>query len=281
MTAATMSEDREPTASDRGDEGYEGEYSRHERLVLGALAVAIFLIAWETISRAGTLAPIFMSSPTAIGAAAQRMWASGELAEHLRVSGVEFFWGYLLAVVTGVPLGLATGWYRRLNFVLDPFLSAFNATPRVALLPLIILWIGVGLWSKVAVIFLGAIFPIWMNVNAGVKTVEHVYLRVARSFLADDARIFRTIVLPSCVPFILAGMRLAVGRALVGVVVGELYAASAGVGFLIIVAGATFQTDKVFVGIGIIAAFGVLCNELLSKAERKFESWRPKVGAAQ
>jgi NitT/TauT family transport system permease protein len=197
----------------------------------------------------------------------------------VRASGAEFALGFLLAAGTAVPVGLAAGWYRRLGFVLDPFVAALNATPRIALMPLIVLWVGIGLWSKVAVIFLGAFFPICVSTFSGVRTVSDVHVKVARSFLAGDAHLFRTIVLPSCVPFIVAGLRLGVGRALVGVVVGELYGASAGLGFLIAMAGSTFQTDRVFVGIGVIAAFGIVCNELLARAEARFERWRPQTGA--
>ncbi len=255
-------------------------YSRHERLLLGMMAVGIFLGVWEAISRSGAINPIFLSSPTRMTARGYAMFASGEIYEHLWVSGAEFLWGYLLAVATAVPVGLAAGWYRRLNFVLDPFLAALYATPRIAFLPVIILWVGIGIWSKVAIVFLGAFFPICISALAGVKTVDHTYLKVAQSFRAGHAHIFRTIVVPSCVPFILAGLRLGAGRALVGVVVGEMYAATAGLGFLITVAGMTLQTDTVFVGVAIIGGFGVVCNELLSKAERQFERWRPRVGAA-
>ena len=252
---------------------------RHERALLGGSAVAVFLLAWELAGRAGLVNPIFLSVPSAIAAAARRMWRSGELMEHVRASGAEFAVGYLLAIGAAVPLGLAAGWYRRLGFVLDPFLAALNATPRVALMPLIVLWVGIGVWSMVAVIFLGAFFPICLSTFAGVRTVSDVHVRVARSFQAGDAHLFRTIVLPSCVPFILAGLRLGVGRGLVGVVVGELYGASAGLGFLVAMAGATYQTDRVFVGIGLIAGFGVLCNELLTRAEARVEAWRPPAGS--
>jgi NitT/TauT family transport system permease protein len=164
--------------------------------------------------------------------------------------------------------------------VLDPFLAAFNATPRIALLPLIILWAGLGLWAKVLVVFLSAFFPICMTTIGGVRTVSAAHLEVARSFGAGDAHIFRTIVFPSCLPFILAGLRVGVGRGLVGVIVAELYGASAGIGFLINLAGSMFQTDTVFVGIALLAGFGLLFNEILRRAERRVERWRPPVGAA-
>jgi NitT/TauT family transport system permease protein len=253
---------------------------RQERLLIGSASIAGFLLAWESVGRSGLVSPIFLSSPSAIAAAAAAMWASGELLEHARASAAEFALGYLLATATAVPLGLAVGWYRRLEYALDPFLAALYATPRVALVPLLVLWLGIGLWSRSCVVFLGAFFPICINAAAGVKTVSLAHVRVARSFQASDGHLFRTIVLPSCVPFILAGLRLGIGRALVGVVVGELYGAAAGVGFLIAVAGATFQTERVFVGIALIAAFGIACNELLARAQARVERWRPPVRPA-
>jgi ABC-type nitrate/sulfonate/bicarbonate transport system permease component len=255
-------------------------YLRHERLILGCVAVAFALSLWEGVGRSGVVNPIFLSSPSTIAATGYEMAMSGELSRHLMISGKEFFLGYSMAVLTAIPLGLLGGWYRRLNYVLDPFISALYVTPRVALLPLIVLWLGVGILSKVAVIFLGAFFPICINTIAGVRTVDRSHIMVARSFGGDNLHVLKTIIFPTCVPFMLAGLRLAVGRGLVGVVVGEFYAASAGIGFLITVAGATFQTDKVFVGIAIIAAFGLICNEFLSRAERRVERWRPMVDSA-
>ena len=155
-----------------------------------------------------------------------------------------------------------------------------NATPRVALLPLIIIWLGIGIPSKVGIIFLVAVFPMLINARDGVKTTPQNLLNAARSFGASEWQIFRSVVFPSTGPFILTGLRLGVGRALVGVLVGELYAATAGIGFMITVAGATFQTDKVFVGILIFATSGVILTTILDRVERRFDKWRPKVGAA-
>ena len=253
---------------------------RYERPLIGLTAVGAILGLWEVVCRSGMIKPIFLSAPSQIGATAVRMFASGELVEHLRVSGAEFLMGYALAL-TAIPLGLMTGWYRRLNFALDPFLTALYVTPRVAFLPLIFLWIGLGLWSKVAIVFLGAFFPICISTIAGVRTVDAVHLRVARSFQATQRHLFLTIVLPSCVPFILAGLRLGVGRALLGVVVGELFGATAGIGYLISVAGSGFQTDRLFVGVAVLATFGVLCNEVLVRLERRVEAWRPPAGGGQ
>lgn len=207
------------------------------------------------------------------------MFVSGEIWNDLYVSGVEFLWGFLLSAVVAVPFGIAVGWYKRMSYIFDPFINAMNATPRVALLPLVIIWLGIGILSKVGIIFLGAVLPILVNTRDGVKTTPHNLLTAARSFGASEFHLFKTVILPSTFPFIISGLRVGLGRALVGVLVGELYAATAGIGFMITVAGATFQTDKVFVGILIFAFTGVLSIALVGRIEKRFDKWRPKVGA--
>jgi NitT/TauT family transport system permease protein len=257
-------------------------YLNQEKKILGTAAVVLFLAVWELMGGVYQVVnPMFMSAPSLIGKAALQLFASGEIWNDLRVSGIEFFWGYTLSVVVAIPFGIAVGWYKRMSYIFDPFINAMNATPRVALLPLVIIWLGIGVLSKVGIIFLGAVFPIMINTRDGVKTTPYNLLNAARSFGASQWQIFRSVVLPSTVPFILTGLRLGVGRALIGVMVGELYAATAGIGFMITVAGATFQTDKVFVGVLIFAISGMIAMELLTKLEGRFSKWRPKVGAAE
>lgn len=272
-------------------------YLAHERAMLGGLAVVLVLVFWEGLSRGWwadlltpliggaaerwRIKPIFLSSPTAIAAAFHRLFfVTGEIWNDLRVSAAEYLLGFLLALGVGIPLGLAAGWYRKVAYAVEPFLAAMNATPQVALLPLIIVWVGIGFWSKVVVIVLLASLPVAINALAGVRTIDAGLLRVARSFGAPEWQIFKNIILPSSVPFLLTGVRLGVGRAMIGIVVGELYAATAGVGFMIHVAGASFQTDKVFVGVIIIAISGLALIEIIRRIERRVEVWRPKVGAA-
>jgi NitT/TauT family transport system permease protein len=256
-------------------------YLNHEKTILGGSAVAIFLIVWELVGNVFQwINPMFMSSPSLIFKAGYQLFASGEIYHDLYVSGIELFGGYFLAVAVGIPMGILVGWYKRMSYVFDPFINALNATPRVALLPLIIIWLGIGILSKVGIIFLGAVFSILINTRDGVKTTPANLLNAARSFGASEWIVFKTVVIPSTIPFILTGLRLAVGRALVGVLVGELYAATAGIGFMITVAGATFQTDKVFVGVLIFALCGMFGMDLLTKLERRFDKWRPQVGAA-
>ena len=255
-------------------------YLANEKKILGTIAVAIFLTAWELVGNVFQwINPMFMSAPSLIFKAGYDMFRSGEIYHDLYVSGVEFLGGYFLAAAVGIPFGIMTGWYKRMSYIFDPFVNALNATPRVALLPLVIIWLGIGILSKVGIIFLGAVFSILINTRDGVKTTPVNLLNAARSFGASEWMVFKTVVVPSTIPFILTGLRLAVGRALVGVLVGELYAATAGIGFMITVAGATFQTDKVFVGVGIFALSGMIGMELLTKVERRFDKWRPQVGS--
>ncbi len=257
-------------------------YLKQEKTILGTMSVVLFLFVWELVGNVYQLVnPMFMSAPSLIWKAAVQLFGSGEIWNDLYVSGVEFAWGYFLSVIVAIPFGIAVGWYKKFAYTFDPFINAMNATPRVALLPLIIIWLGNGILSKVGIVFLGAVFPLMINTRDGVKTTPHNLLNAARSFGASEWQIFKSVVLPSTVPFILTGLRLAVGRALIGVMVGELYAATAGIGFMVTVAGATFQTDKVFVGVLIFAISGMVLTDVLDRMERRFDRWRPKVGAAQ
>lgn len=267
----------EARGSARGHSRLRTFYRAHEEGLIGAGTVLLFLAGWETAARSALVNPLFISAPTLIARAGYRLVAEGDFWQHLRVSGMEFVAGYLMAIGVAIPLGLAVGWYRRLYFCLAPFIDALNAVPRVALLPLIVIWFGIGIWSKIVVVFLGAVIPLLINTFSGVKITEARFLKVAHSFGASELRIFRTIVLPGTVPFIFTGLKYAAGRALLGVVVGELYAATAGIGYLINVAGSSFQTDTVFVGILSITVVGVASVELLNRLERRFDDWRPKI----
>ena len=250
-------------------------WKRNENFVLGTVSVIGFLIFWELSVAFGWANPLFTSAPSRIIAAGYEMFRDGSIWPDLAVSAQEFVLGYGLAVIIGVPLGILMGWYSRLNAVLDPFVNALYATPRIALMPLIIIWFGIDLSAKIAIIFLSTVFPILVNTMTGVRTMERDFVKVARSFGASDGQLFWTVALPSSVPNLLTGLRLGLGHALIGIVVGEMYGASAGIGFMMQTAGATFQTDKVMVGIVIIAAAGMGLTHVLRMIERKFDVWRP------
>ena len=253
-----------------------GSYcKRNETWLIGTLSMAAFLAFWQSAVAFGWVNPLFTSSPSRIVTAAYVMFADGSIYEHIEVSAYEFVVGYGFAIVVGVPLGILMGWYRRVSAILDPFISALYSTPRIALLPLILIWLGIGIASKVAIVFLGAVFPIVINAITSMRTLEADFIKVARSFGCSDRQLFITVALPSSIPLLLAGLRLGLGHALVGIVVGEMYGATKGLGFLIATAGARFQTDQVMVGIILIASAGVTLTELLRLIERRFERWRP------
>lgn len=242
---------------------------------LALLSILVFLGLWEWVTASGHIKPLFISSPSRIAVAAAKMLHSGEIWPHLRVSLSEFGLGFGLAIALGVPVGILVGWYRWAFAATNPFISGINATPREALLPLIVIWLGIAIWSKVALVFLGAVFPILFNMMTAMHTLDESLLRVARSFGARDRQIFRTIALPSSVPFLISGLRIGAGRGLVGIVLGELYAANAGIGYLIAVFGSTFQTDKLFVAVMFITSMGIGLDIVLRRLEGRFEAWRP------
>ena len=249
-------------------------WHRNENFALGSAAVIAFLLFWEFSVVFGWVNPLFTSSPTRIVAAAIAMIHDGTIWVDILVSGEEFVLGFGLAVIIGVPLGILIGWYRRFNAVLDPFVNALYATPRIALMPLVIIWFGIGLEARVVIIFLSSVFPILVNTMTGVRTIDRDFIKVARSFGASDGQLFLTVALPSSVPNLLTGLRLGIGHALIAIVVGEMYGASAGVGYLMQLAGATFQTDRVMVGLIIIAGAGMALTQVLRMIEARFEMWR-------
>ncbi len=250
-------------------------WQRHENALIGTISVLAFLTFWEAVVQFGFVNPLFTSSPSRIATAGYELFANGTIYGDLQASGLEFFAGYGLAIAIGVPLGVLMGWYSRVNAVLDPFVSALYATPRIALLPLVLIWFGIGAMSTIAIVFLGAVFPILVNTITGVRTIDADFIKVARSFGSNDRQLFLKVALPSSVPLLLAGLRLGLGHGLIGIVVGEMFGATQGLGFLIAVAGARFQTDKLMVGIIIIAAAGMLMTQILRAIERRFERWRP------
>jgi len=274
-TAGALAKDTsEQEVSDRPS--LAGFYRRHEHKLLGAIAVMAFLAAWQWAGTSGIVSPLFTSAPTRIARAFVLSARSGELGKDVMVSGQEFVYGFGLSILVGIPLGILMGWYRRLDALFDPFVNAFNATPRVALLPLLIIWLGIGINSKVAIVFLGAVFAVLISTISGIRNLDQSLIKVARSYGASDPQLLRTVALPGAVPFIISGIRLALGHALVGVVIGELYGSTAGVGYLISLSSNNFQTDRVFVGVVIVAAAGILFTVALRRVEAHFQSWRPQ-----
>jgi ABC-type nitrate/sulfonate/bicarbonate transport system permease component len=248
-----------------------------DRLLYGALGFVVVLAIWEAASRLGLIKQVVLSSPTLILTAGLKDTASGAIWPHLQLSATEYVLGFAIALIAGVPLGLAIGLFRRLNYLIDPWLSAIYATPTVALVPLIILIAGIGLQAKIIVVVLEAIFVITVSAMAGVHAADASYHDIAQSFRASPWTRFRTVTLPASVPFILTGARLGTGRALVGVVVAEFLASNGGIGFYISLNGSLLQTARVYFGIILLGVLGVALGEAVRVFERRFERWRPAI----
>jgi ABC-type nitrate/sulfonate/bicarbonate transport system permease component len=266
-------------SDDRGRSPILARLVPGERLLIGWGSVAVFLLVWEATAAFRLVDPMFISSPLRVLAAGREAFASGEIWKDIEASGNAFLWGYLLSIAVGVPIGLAMGLSRRASLVLSPIVDALNAVPRITLLPLIVIWAGIGIWSKIAVVFLGAVIPIAIYTVAGARQSEARFLRVARSFGASRWKIFTSLVLPGVVPFVFTGLKYGAGRALLGVVVGELYASTAGLGHMIANAGNAMETDVVFLGVLLFTLAGLVIVGVLEAIERRLERWRPEVSA--
>lgn len=242
--------------------------------LLGVISVVGGFALWEVAVRVFAAGDLIVVPPSAVATTFRRLVATGELQHHVAVSAAEFAWGYGLAAVIGIPLGVLMATSRVLRSVLDPWVAAMYATPRIALAPLFILWLGIGLASKIALVFLSALFPILVNTLTGVRVVDAELVEAARSFGAGRRDVFVKVLIPASIPFIVAGLRLGLGRGLIGVVVGELLGSTAGVGYMIHSAGQTFDTATLFVGVVVLALFGITGDVTLKWLETRLAPWR-------
>ena len=222
--------------------------------------------------KAGT--KLFFTVPSHIAGTLWDMFATGSIWKPLGVSASAFAIGLAMAIVVGLPLGVLLGRSATLNAMVDPFITAFNATPRLVFLPLLMLWFGIGIWSKVAVVFLGALFPLLINTYEGVRNADKLLINVVRSFGAGEWDLYRKVILPSVLPYIVAASRIAVGRALIGVLVGEFFAASEGIGYAISRFGDIFSLDRMFACILTVMVIAVVLTEGIRWAERAAFPWR-------
>ena len=254
-------------------------YTAHEPFILGTGFIVVLLILWESVPLWYTLPRVmalFFTTPSKIAAAFYELLLNGEIEKHFYVSAVAFLAGLGLSIIVGLPAGLIIGRSPTLEAWLDPYVTAFNATPRIVLLPLLILWFGIGIWSKIMIVFAGAVFPLLINTYAGVKNVNRVLINVVRSFGASEWQLMKIVILPNSVPYIIAGLRLAIGRAILGVVVGEFFGSSQGLGYMIASAATNYKVDVVFVGVAIFMALSVILTLAVKQLESHLASWRPE-----
>ena len=236
-------------------------------------SVFIGLAGWEVAGRFFVKNPLFLATPTQAIVSIAKMIANGELAHHAWVSTQEFLIGFIAACVAGILLGLLIATFEKAADTLNPWVAGIYATPVVAVAPLFILWFGIGIWSKVAVVISLVVFPVIINTEVGIRSVDRQLIEVVRAFGATPMQIFRMVTLPAATPFILAGIRLGVGRGLIGVVVGELFGARAGLGFLIIQSAEVFNMPDLFAGIIVLAAAGIILTAACRALERVLVPW--------
>jgi NitT/TauT family transport system permease protein len=249
------------------------------RWVITTISLACLLIVWEIFGR--DINPVFGSYPTAIAAACWELLRSGELAEALADSLRSFFLGYLLAIVVGIPIGLVLGRFRTAEAAFGIYITAGYAMPLVALVPLLMLWMGLGFAVKVSVVFLMALFPICINTWLGVTAVPKTLIEVGKSFVASDTVILRRIVLPATLPYIMAGIRLAVGRAVVAMVIAEFFTTISGLGAIIINSANNFDTATMFVPIIILMVMAIGLNSFIGWVERKVAPWQAEIAGRE
>jgi ABC-type nitrate/sulfonate/bicarbonate transport system permease component len=243
---------------------------------LGVIGIVLFFVAWELLTRLEIINPFYFPPFSAILVKGYELFANGSIWEHVWFSLTNFAIGFLASIALGVVLGVPMGWYKNISKTFDPLLSGIYATPLIALLPLIIMMFGLGAISKIIMTILAAVFPILINTMVGIANTDHRLITMARAFGAKDSQIFLKVSLPGSLPYLVAGMRVALGRALVYIVVAEQYGAATGLGYLSSVAAQRFQMAAMFVPIIIIAGLGAGLNELLKTAERRLEKWKPQ-----
>jgi len=247
---------------------------RPEHRALRALALVGLVLAWEAVARAGWVPVLFLPSPVGVLAEAWAMTASGELATHLAASLRRLLLGVAVGGGLGVATGVAVGFFALADAIGTPLIAATFPIPKIALLPLLVLWLGLGEASKVAVIALGVFFPMAINTAAGVRQADPLLIRAAVAFGARRWSVIRKVILPSALPMIFAGLRLAAGTALLLLVAAEMIAVESGIGFLVLHAGNIMATTKLMVGIVLLSLLGVLSHWGLARLERLAIPWR-------
>lgn len=235
------------------------------------------IAVWETTAQMGLYRKSLMSLPSAILKVAVDDVMSGTIWPHIAVSAQEFAIGFAVSLVIGIPLGLAIGLFRRVDYLFSGLLAGLNATPNVALIPLIILIFGLGIEAKAVVVFLSAFFAVVVTTFTGVQSTARRHLEITRSFGGSQWLAFRSVVLPSTLPFIISGIRIGAGRALVGVVSAEILSANVGLGFYIALKAQFLDVARAMFGIILFGFLGLLIGEGVRAIERRFEAWRPEL----
>jgi NitT/TauT family transport system permease protein len=247
---------------------------RREHTIVRIVALAGMVVAWEAFSRMGWVPVLFLPSPLGVLREGADMLASGELLVHVAASLKRLVLGFVVGGGLGVAVGIAVGFFSIAEAVGTPLIAATFPIPKIALLPLLILWLGIGESSKIAVIALGVFFPMAINTYTGVRQADPLLVRAAVAFGANRWSVIRKVILPSALPMIFAGLKLGAGTALLLLVAAEMIAVESGIGFLVLNAGNLMDTTKLMVGIVVLSLLGVLSHWALTRLERLAVPWR-------
>ncbi len=249
-------------------------YRRFDAPLLGGIGLVSALCLWEVAARLHWADPVLISSPTMVATALMEWAQSGALWRDIGVSLWELIIAFGAASVVGIPLGVVMGWNRPAEYALDPFVWLLYSTPMVSFWPLFIIWLGIGIKAIIALAFLFSLVQIVINTMSGVRNIDPVLIRCARSFNASTVDLFFKFTLPGALLMIVAGLRLALGRALIGVIVGELFSANDGLGFHISYYGAKLRFADVFASLFVIVVIGVGTTQLIRLLESRLTRWK-------
>ena len=279
VTDAVISADEELAREQEAAGERARAAQRRSKMIRGAIRIGSLVVVlggWEYFGRQTN--PILFTYPTAVATAAVKMIASGELWKYLSQSLIVLFAGLALAAIFGIALGLVMARFWVLDLALDTYITALYSVPAVALVPVLVLWFGFEMTAKIAVVFLFTFFPIVINTYQGVKNVDERLIEVGRAFRCNERDLWIHIVLPAAVPFVVAGLRLAIGRGLIAMVLADLYTAITGIGYLISRYASTYRTDAMFVPVVTLGLLGITLTGLLRFIERRVAPWMHQPG---
>lgn len=244
----------------------------NRKIIVRVISLIFVLLIWEYYGR--RVNPILFTYPSAIARAFLTLVANGELQSYMKESLLVLAYASVLSVSAGVVLGVVMGRFSIVEWAADIYVNALYSTPMVAVVPLIVLWFGFKVPAKVIIVFLFMVFPVLLNTYEGVKNVDRNLQEVARSFCSSESQLWRHLIIPSAVPFIVAGVRLAIGRGLVGMIVAEFYTSVTGLGYMIVRYANALETDKLFVPIVVVMILGVGLLSLAKWVEGRIAPWR-------
>jgi sulfonate transport system permease protein len=243
------------------------------RVVVGVATVVLFLAAWQIVGTNEIVRSDLISYPSEVAQTLTKMAASGELGTNALVSLQEFLQGFLPAILIGVAAGTAFGLSKRLHYLFEPLIVALNTSPIIAFVPVVVVWFGVGTQSKAIMVFLAAVIPIVINTITGITEVHESWIRACRAFGAKRPQVIAKAILPGALPAVMVGVRLAVGRAVVGLIAAEMYVSVRGIGRLIQVYSTSDRAAQIFVLVTVVASFGFVLVALLRRIENFLVPW--------